>query len=116
MKITNLQNTNIKTESDDFENFYNIYQDSDGYYFFNITKTVIFPEDLKQDKYKEYVVLPKDMWTTISYKFYNTIKLWWLICVSNNIENPIIMPKVGNVIKILNGDVVKEVLIKIRDS
>ncbi len=116
MKITDLQNTDIVIDPENLENLYNIFQDSDGYYFFNLTRTVIFPEDLNQDIYVQYIVKPKDMWTTISYKFYNTVKLWWLVCAANNIRNPIVVPKVGNILKILNNFVVKDVLTKIRDS
>jgi hypothetical protein len=116
MKLTDLTNSNIKFDPEDIENLYNLYQDSDGYYFFNLTRTVIFPEDLNQNTYVEYVIQPKDMWTTISYKFYNTIKLWWLVCSANNIMNPIALPKAGNILKILNNFVVKDILTKIRDS
>lgn len=36
----------------------------------------------------------------VSYKFYNTVIYWWLICVVNNIEDPITEFTTGRLIKI----------------
>jgi hypothetical protein len=42
-----------------------------------------------------------------------SVKLWWLICAVNNIQNPVIHPEPGTVIKILNVQVAREVLSQI---
>lgn len=36
----------------------------------------------------------------ISYRFYNTINYWWVICLANNIDSPLEDIALGTVIKI----------------
>lgn len=46
----------------------------------------------------------------ISYKFYETIKLWWIICKFNNIIDPFKELTIGKNIKVPSLDLVKQVL------
>ena len=84
-----------------YENIFNVYTDSNIGYFYNLLKKVNFPSDLSNDVYDVYTIQPSDTWPLISWKMYNSIILWWVICSLNNIENPLIMPPVGTEIKIL---------------
>lgn len=63
-----------------------------------------------------YKVIANDNWTIISYKFYQTIELWWLIAKVNNIADPTVDPIVGTTIKILTSDVVNQILSVIREE
>lgn len=63
-----------------------------------------------------YKVIANDNWTIISYKFYQTIELWWLIAKVNNISNPTEDPVVGTTIKILSSDVVNQILAILREE
>lgn len=63
-----------------------------------------------------YKVIANDNWTIISYKFYQTIELWWLIAKVNNIKNPTEDPVVGTTIKILASDVINQVLGIVREG
>ncbi len=63
-----------------------------------------------------YKIIANDNWTIISYKFYQTIELWWLIAKVNNIANPTEDPVVGTTIKILTSDVVNQILSVIREE
>lgn len=63
-----------------------------------------------------YKVIASDNWTIISYKFYQTIELWWLIAKVNNISDPTVDPIVGTTIKILTSDVVNQILSVIREE
>ena len=117
MKQNEIPNTDIKKlEAQNIENLFNIYQDSDGQYFYNILKTVNFPEDINPLIYFEYDTEPKDTWPLIAWKFYKDVKLWWIICSLNNIVNPVAQPKVGTKIKILESSIVRDILTKIRES
>jgi len=92
------------------ENLFNVYNNG-AHYFYNILGTVNIPENLDPATFVEYTVPAEDMpWTLISYKVYNTIDLWWLICSINNITNPIEFAKAGTTLKVLTPDYVASIL------
>ena len=78
-----------KLSAQNIENLFNIYQRDNGQYFYNILKTVNFPDDLDPEIYDQYVTKPKDTWPLIAYNFYKDVRLWWLICAVNQIVNPV---------------------------
>jgi hypothetical protein len=89
-----------------YENFFNIYQDKDQTKFYNLLRSInIFPA---QDSSVEdiYYVEPNDTWINISYKYYNTVYLWWLVCEYNRITNPLEMPELGTKLKLLKSQYV----------
>jgi nucleoid-associated protein YgaU len=94
-----------------FENFFNVFYDEDAKInFYNLLKNItIYPaEDNTVDL--EYIFKENDTWPYISYKFYNTPDLWWLICEYNRIYNPLEQPENGTKLKILKSDYVYKVL------
>jgi hypothetical protein len=98
------------------ENLFNVYNDGQNYYY-NLLGTVNIPQDLDTSTYIPYTVYTDNMpWTLISYKVYNTIDLWWLICSTNNIQNPLQFPKAGTVLKILSPDYVSAIIQQITTS
>lgn len=103
----------IKLVAQNLENLFNIYPDEDGTYFYNILKTVNFPKDLQPSIYSVYSTLPGDTWPLIAWKHYKDVKLWWIVCMVNNINNPIELPTPGTLLKILDTNVVREVLSEI---
>lgn len=100
-----------KLDQYDFANFFNVINLGEKSYF-NINKTIIFNniDDTSESYYSTYIVKGGDTWTGISFKFYKTIKLWWLICKINNIKNPFTELTEGKYIKILNQSIVNEIL------
>lgn len=100
-----------------FENLFKVYSGDDGSYYYNLSNSIFFPEDLSQDVYFEYRVPGKGMsWTYLSYIHYGTIKLWWLLCALNNIDNPMEFPTPGTDIKVLRPNVLRDVLQQIQES
>jgi hypothetical protein len=93
-----------------YENIFNVYEDADIGYFFNLLRTVNFPEDLDPNTYDNYVIEPNDSWPLISWKVYNTVFLWWLICSTNRIQNPSKLPETGTAIKIIKIQYAKNIL------
>ena len=82
---------------------------------YSINRTLNFPEldnssTTNNALFIPYTVIANDNWTIISYKFYQTIELWWLIAKVNNIKDPTVDPVVGSEIKILSSDVVNQIL------
>ena len=100
------------------ENIFRVYFDVDNNtHYYNICNTVFFPDELDQSMYTTYRVTGKGIsWTYLSYIYYGTIKLWWLICMVNNIDNPIILPEPGKELKILTPDAVRIVLQEIQQN
>ncbi len=86
-----------------YENIFNVYEDKDGFYFYNLLQNVILP-DLPEN-YTHLVTTDKgDTWTTISWAAYGTIHLWWTILLLNKIQNPLQMPEPGTVLKYIRKE------------
>lgn len=93
-----------------YENFFNIYKDDDNYRFYNLLKSInIFPSKNSEAE-DEYYTTFNDTWHLISYKYYNTMDLWWLVCAYNEIQNPVKMPEIGTKIRILKTGYVSRVV------
>ena len=113
-QITEL--TNIKKlDQYDFANFFNVVNLGEKSYF-NINKTIFFNnmDDISPSYYSTYIIKGGDSWTGISFKFYKTIKLWWLICKVNNIVNPFAELIPGKYIKILDISIIDNILSSIK--
>lgn len=114
MKTNDIPNVQYELESANFENLFNVYQNEDDGYFYNLLKTVNIPEDLDPTYYDNYAVKFGDMWPTIAYKFYGDVVLWWLVCAANQIDNPTVNPEIGTVIKIIKSEYVPKILDKLK--
>jgi hypothetical protein len=112
MKKTDL--SEISNSSFKFENFFNIYESSSGYRFFNLLKNIsIFPSENSEIE-DEYIADGVDTWYSISFKLYGTINLWWLVCLYNGTINPFNPIKSKTVLKVLKGEYVGIVLNEIK--
>lgn len=99
-----------KLSIENFENIFNVYKDEKGMYFYNLLNSIIFPKNLPSSLFSQHVIAAGDSWPLISYKYYNTPNLWWIILLANDITNPILFPKVGTLLLIPTNDVVREIL------
>jgi nucleoid-associated protein YgaU len=98
-----------------YENFFNIYEDSsNNFKYYNILRSINLIPSTGTDAEESYTVKYNDTWLLISYKYYNTMDLWWLVCAYNQIKNPTKMPEPGTLIKLLKpsfvGMVIEELL------
>jgi nucleoid-associated protein YgaU len=107
--ITDLPNL----RSENYENIFNVYTDTDGHYYYNLLQTITLPDNLPDGYFNSYNILHGDTWPYISYKVYNTPNMWWLILQVNNISDPTQQPTPGAQIKILQMSVVKDILAQI---
>lgn len=94
-----------------FAKIFNIVEKNKNSYY-NICNTIRFIniDDITPNNYSNYIISSVDSWTAISYKFYKTIKLWWLICKFNDIKNPFTELIPGKYIKIPDENLVKTIL------
>ena len=105
----------ISGDSNSYDRIFSVFQE-DGYYAYNIIKSVNVPDELAPGM-TDYIRLNGQMaWTHISFQVYGTIKLWWLICLTNKILNPVILPKPGTVLKIIKPEFLKTLLSQINDQ
>ena len=116
--ITDLQHTrnNIGelTPIDDtrYENIFKMAR-SDKYYFYNIIKKVSLPNDLNPEIFYEVTITANMPWTTFSHQVYGNQNLWWLICLANNIQNPINNPTPGKEYTVIKPTFVSRILSEI---
>lgn len=96
-----------------YENIFKLYKNNSLYYY-NLLQSVYLPDNINEE-YLYYQQINKRMpWTTVSYNAYKTIDLWWLICLTNKVYNPIKFPEQGTLIKVIKPDYVGSVLNEIR--
>jgi len=105
-----------KLDVENFENIFNVYPEENGFYFYNLLQTVVFPQNLPSSLFKQYKIGYGDTWPFISFKMYNTPNLWWVILLANKIADPTKLPKNGSYVKVPINSVVKEVLSQLRKS
>lgn len=117
-RYNNLKSIVIEKKLDtyNFANLFNVVEIGENSYF-NICKTIHFEnqENIPETYYFDYEIGEADTWTNISFKFYNTIKLWWLICKFNNIINPFTELIPGKRIKIPNENIIEKILTIIKE-
>jgi hypothetical protein len=93
-----------------YENFFNIYTDDEQNKFYNLLRSInIFPANDTSVE-DEYLVSINDTWILISYKYYGTIFLWWLVCEYNRIQDPTKIPEPGTKIKLLKRNFVSSII------
>jgi len=102
-----------RLEDERFENIFNIYLDRGNKYFYNLLQGISLPTNLPDGAYTTYRVVPGDTLPYISYKLFNTIGLWWTICLANNIDNPTIKLEPGTELKIINNNLLKLLILEI---
>lgn len=94
-----------------FARLFDVIQRSNNSYF-NLCKTIRFNNinSMLPKYYANYEVKPKDTWTNLSYKFFNTYKLWWLLCKFNDVKDPFTQLTQGKIIKIPSQEIVRYII------
>ena len=96
------------------ENLYSVIKDDKYGYYYNILNTIKFPENIDEELFTYYIPTGKEGWTTISYKMYGTIKLWWIIASFNNISNVVEFPSAQIKLKIPKQIAIRHILDNIK--
>ena len=112
-EITDVMNFE-KIPLEAMENLFNIYLNEDNEYYYNIMRTVNIEglDNIDMSYFETYIYKEQDSWTVLSYKFYGTTRLWWLICKVNNIFNPFERPVEGTKIIYLKPEVVNNIVLR----
>jgi hypothetical protein len=99
-----------------YEDIFNLYNTEDKYRYYNILRTVNFPKKLIRGITSDYTVKGSIPYTALSYNIYKTPNLWWLICLVNNIKNPVKLLEPGVTIKIIKPENVDSILSQIQSK
>ena len=78
--------------------------------FYNLLRSIVVLPAEDSSVEDEYIVRPKDTWILISYKYYDDMNLWWLVCEYNQVKNPTELPKVGSKLKLLKPEFINSIL------
>lgn len=105
----------IKLNTYDYANIFTIYQDSDEMMYFNLIDNLDISGVIDPSLYDE-MFYNEENWYDLSFRFYGTTRLWWVILVANNVNNPFTDVKIGDRIKILKKEAVTEILSQINNS
>ena len=108
MKHNEVPDISLKLTPQNYENIFNVYEDEHNeWYYYDLLKKVNFPSELNPNIYSIYTVNIGDIWPMLAWKFYRNVKMWWIICAVNGIQNPTVMPPPGAKLKILNTNTVE---------
>lgn len=99
-----------------YENIFKMYKTPDNQYYYSILQAINFPDFIDDTKIFYIQVRQNLPWTAISYNAYQTIELWWLICLVNKIYNPVKGPSAGTVLKIIRPEYIRSIIDEIRLS
>ena len=105
----------VSGDSNSYDRIFKLYQE-DGYYAYNIIKSVNIPDNLAPGMIDHIRINGHMAWPHISFQVYGTIKLWWLICITNKILNPVKVPTPGTVLKIIKPSHLQDVLTQINNQ
>jgi hypothetical protein len=115
-----MEKVTITHNPERYENIFNMYQfdtdNKDTYVFYNILSKISIPANLDSNIYEYYIVDAEMPLTNLSYKFYKTQHLWWLIMITNGIKNPVKLINSGSVIKIIKPDYLGSVYSSIKQK
>lgn len=82
----------------------------------NSYRVMVDPKEFEIDAFIEYQVKSSDSFPLLAYKFYGNVKLWWLIPLVNDVEDPFdfIQDAIdeSKTIKILKNDQISNIIFK----
>jgi hypothetical protein len=100
-----------------YENIFNLYEtqkDSVKYYHYNLGKKITIDIANVDPSVFKYIKINRRLpWTTLSYQEYRTQHLWWVILAVNNIINPVNLPKIGDVLRIVKNEYIDSIVTQI---
>lgn len=99
-----------KLKDERYENIFQIYQDENSRYYYNLLETINFPDNLPEGFFNDYVIQPGDTLPFISFKLFNTIHVWWVICLANKINDPTKELIPGEVLRVPLINIVREII------
>ena len=82
---------------------FNILQDENNVKLQNVWRSYSLNELITDETifYQTYEMNDDDWWENVSYQYYDSPNLWWVLCIMNNVENPFEEIEPGQETKVL---------------
>lgn len=90
------------------------YRTSENKLFYLLNKRVAFPDDLTLPIYDKILVTDDIAWTVLSYKLYETIDYWWVLCNINPLS--IFYAKSGSEIYYIKPEYLDYIIANIKEN
>lgn len=121
--IPQLKNNQIinlpKIPSTRYENIFNVYtfvKDGKDFYFYNINNKIQIPVVI-DSSYLATIVLDRTLpWTTLAYKIYGDMNLWFILYIMNKQTNtPSFTTNIGDTLIYIKPEFISAVLSKLNE-
>ena len=99
-----------------YERIFKLFTTEQNQYYYNLLQSIYLPDNIDETTIYYMHVQENMPWTTISFKAYGNIELWWLIMLVNKIYNPLTSVTAGTVLKIVKPEYVTAILQEISNS
>jgi hypothetical protein len=99
-----------------YENIFKLYKNKDNQYYYNLLQSLFLPDNIDETKIYNMLISSRMPWTTVSFNAYKTIELWWLVCLTNQIYNPVDFVKAGSSLKIIKTQYVPGIIYEIKNT
>lgn len=104
-----------RISSYNYENIFNVELTEDGNYYYNLYNSV-FVGEIDAGLYNEHSFSEGEFWANLAKRYYGEPKLWWVIAIANQVQNPLDLPEPGTKLKILKDFVVSDILSQILNA
>lgn len=99
-----------------YERIFKLFKTEQNQYYYNLLQSLYLPDNIDDTAVYFMHVQESMPWTTVSFKAYGNIELWWLIMLVNKIYNPLQSVNVGTVLKIVKPEYVASILQEISNA
>jgi len=119
-QLKNNQITNLpKIPSTRYENIFNVYtftKEGKDFYFYNINNKIQIPVVI-DSSYLDTIVLDRTLpWTTLAYKVYGDMNLWFILYIMNKQSNtPSFTANIGDTLIYIKPEFISAVLSKLNE-
>lgn len=110
--------TDLSVPTASFINLLPVQLDEDGItYMLNIFRTYTINEEVRRNVqyYITYEADEEEWWENIAFNVYDTVELWWVNCMMNDVINPFEELSPGQNLNIMKTDMVPTIVREIRN-
>lgn len=99
-----------------YERIFKMFTTEQNQYYYDLLQSLYLPDNI-DDTTVYFMHVQENMpWTTVSFKAYGNIELWWLILLVNKIYNPLQPATSGMILKIIKPEYVSSILQEISNA
>lgn len=92
----------------DYSSIFTKYKTIEGLDFNLLMSKINLPQDMSLDFYEKKYITVDTPWTIISYQLYDTINLWWILCLLN--QSQVMYAQSETEIYIINKNYISDII------